>query len=186
MSMRSALLLLHVAAIALAAHAEAAVEDIVNFRAYSPGFASAGQPTAEQLGELADAGFERIVYIAYSDQRSALEHEDRRVKELGMEYVHIPVDWEAPTAADFSLIAAAIEQAPARKTLLHCQVNYRASAFAFLYRVLYEGVPIAAAKADMNGVWAPNETWRSLIFDVLEANGVPPDCEGCDWSDEDE
>jgi hypothetical protein len=74
-----------------------------------------------------------------------------------------------------------MQRDPGKKTLLHCQANFRASAFGFLYRVLHEGVPIAEAKAEMNAVWEPNETWRQLIFDVLAANGVSPNCEGCEW-----
>ena len=98
-----------------------------------------------------------------------------------MEYLHIPVDWEAPTASDFYLFAGAMQRSPGKKTLLHCQANYRASAFSFLYRVLYEGVPMATAKRDMDSVWTPNQTWRELIFAVLEENGVSPHCEGCVW-----
>lgn len=184
MPTRIALVLIVFSGLALCATAGADVEDIVNYRAYSPAFASSGQPTAGQLAELEAAGFERVIYVAFSDHRNSLANEDRLVRDLGMQYVHIPVHWEAPTAADFALVAAAIDQAPPRKTLLHCQVNFRASAFAFLYRVLYEDVPIAEAKADMNSVWTPDDTWRKLIFDVLEANGESPHCDGCDWSTE--
>lgn len=158
------------------------LSEISNFRQYSPLFASSGQPDREQLEALKDAGFERIVYIAMSDSRNALANEDVIVKELGMDYVHVPVIWDQPTPADFYAFAGAVRQQSDRKTLLHCQVNYRASAFAFLYRVLFEDVPMAQAKADMNSVWTPNETWRNLIFTVLEENGHSPDCEGCDWS----
>lgn len=160
----------------------AGVDEIVNYRDYTETFASAGQPTAEQLPVIKDAGFERIVYVAFSDQDRSLHSEDRLVKQLGMEYVHIPVDWEAPTVSDYQLVAAALRDNASRKTLLHCQVNYRASAFSFLYRVLEEGVDIAEAKADMNSVWTPNNTWRDLIFDVMASAGVSPDCEDCDWT----
>ncbi len=158
------------------------LNDVVNYREYSPTFASAGQPTEAQLPLVKDAGFERIVYIAFSTDRNAIANEDKLVRDLGMDYVHIPVVWNAPTVADFESFAAVMQRNPEQKTLLHCQVNARASAFAFLYRVLYEDVPVAVAKADMNTVWAPNETWRELIFDVLESRGVSPHCEDCDWS----
>jgi hypothetical protein len=49
--------------------------------------------------------------------------------------------------------------------------------------VVYDDVPIAEAKHDMNQRWKPNETWRKLIFDVLEENGRSPDCDGCDWGE---
>jgi hypothetical protein len=48
--------------------------------------------------------------------------------------------------------------------------------------VIYEDVPVAQAKADMNSVWQPNETWRDFIFTVLAENDVNPECEGCDWT----
>ncbi len=168
------------------ANAADSVEDIVNFRQYSPSFASAGQPTAEQMEAIAAAGFKRVVYVAYSDHDNSLASEDRIAKNLGLEYVHIPVEWNAPTASDFSLVAAALNGDSERPTLLHCQVNYRASAFSFLYRVLYQGVDMREAKADMNSVWQPNDTWRALIFEVLQAEGRDPNCDGCDWSGSDD
>lgn len=167
----------------LAAAAELA--DIRNYKEYSATFASAGQPSREQLELLKAAGFERVVYIALTNSRGAIEGEDAIVKEsLGMDYVHVPVIWDAPTTADFYAFAGAMQREPAKKTLLHCQANYRASAFAFLYRVIYEDVPLSQAKADMNSIWQPNETWRKLIFEVLEDNGLSPDCAGCDWGSE--
>ena len=160
----------------------AELDGISNYREYSPVFASSGQPSAEQLKALQEAGFERVIYIAFTNSRDAIESEDEIVKELGMEYVHIPVVWDAPTVADFYAFADVMRRYPDKKSLLHCQVNYRASAFSFLYRVIYDGVPVADAKADMNSVWQPNETWRDLIFAVLTENNISPQCENCDWA----
>jgi hypothetical protein len=87
--------------------------------------------------------------------------------------------------ADFYAFAGAMQREPDKKTLLHCQANYRASAFAFLYRVIYQDVPVAEAKVDMNSIWQPNETWRGLIFEVLADNDISPECAGCDWESED-
>lgn len=161
---------------------EAALSDINNFRQYSSQFASAGQPTVEQFSTLRDAGFERVVYIGFTDNPNAVANADQVVKRLGMDYIHIPVDWANPTKRDYYVFADAMQRDPERKTLLHCQVNARATAFSFLYRVIHEDVPIDEAKADMNTVWQPNETWRDLIFEVLEENDISPSCEGCDWT----
>lgn len=158
-----------------------ALEDIPGYLEYSSTFSSSGQPTAVQLETLKKQGFQRIVYIAFTDQEKSLPAEDRLVKELGMDYLQIPVDWDAPAKSDFYLYAGAMQREPDKKTLLHCQVNYRASAFAFLYRVLYDDVPVAQAKQDMNRIWQPNATWRRLIFEVLEENGKSPNCDTCDW-----
>jgi protein tyrosine phosphatase (PTP) superfamily phosphohydrolase (DUF442 family) len=154
---------------------------ISNFREYSPDFASSGQPTREQMELLKSEGYERIIYIAFSDSGKAFADADVLVKKLGMEYVHIPVVWDNPSAADFYAFADVMQRYPDKKSLLHCQVNYRASAFSFLYRVLYQDVPVDTAKADMNTVWKPDETWRELIFSILDENGKSALCDGCDW-----
>jgi len=92
------------------------------------------------------------------------------------------VAWRAPQAGDYYLFAQAMQLAPERKTLLHCQANFRASSFALLYRVLELGVPLAQAKTDMNKVWTPNSIWTQFILDVLKDNDVDPNCSGCDWT----
>jgi protein tyrosine phosphatase (PTP) superfamily phosphohydrolase (DUF442 family) len=160
----------------------AGVSEIINYLEYSDSLSSAGQPDAAQLRALKEAGFERIVFLAFSDHDDSLANEDRIVKELDMDYVHIPVDWDAPTKSDFYLFAGGMKQEPDKKTLVHCQVNFRASAFSFLYRVLYENVPMDQAKDDMNSVWVPNASWRNLIFTILEENGRSPHCDGCLWN----
>ncbi len=172
----------------LASFGAAAVEptapglaDIVNFRQYSPTFASSGQPSKEQFAAIAENGFERIVYIAFTNNPNALTDADQVIKGLGMEYMHIPVDWNNPLASDFYAFADSLQRDTDKKTLLHCQVNARATAFSFLYRVIYEGADMAEAKADMNTVWQPNETWRDFIIAVLAENGLSAECEGCDW-----
>ena len=158
------------------------LQEITNFRQYSSTFASAGQPTREQFQVLKDQGFERIVYIAFTNNRNAVADEDLVVKGLDMEYMQIPVDFSNPLPSEFYAFADSMQRNQGKKTLLHCQVNARATAFSFLYRVIYEDVPVAQAKEDMNSVWQPNEVWRDFIFEVLEQNDKSPNCPGCDWT----
>lgn len=158
--------------------------EIKNYLEYSPDFSSAGQPDREQLELLQKEGFERVVYIAFANSKGAISDEDQVVKGHGMDYAQVPVAWDAPTKADFEAFAAVMQSAPEKRTLLHCQANYRATAFAFLYRVLYLDVPLAEAKSDMNTIWKPDGVWRELIFEVLEGEGISPHCEGCDWTSE--
>ena len=153
----------------------------MNYRQYDEMFASAGQPTREQFSYIANQGFERIVYIAFTNNRNALPDEDQIVKGLGMEYMQVPVDFSNPLPDEFYAFADSMQRNTGKKTLLHCQVNARATAFSFLYRVIYGDTPIFEAKADMNTVWQPDQVWRDFIFEVLGQNSIDPNCEGCDW-----
>ena len=99
------------------------LSELTNYRAYSPMLSSSGQPSAEQLEAVRDAGFERVVFLALTDSEGSIANEDSIVKGLGMEFVHIPVIWETPGADDFALFAALLSGAPEKKTLVHCLPN---------------------------------------------------------------
>ncbi|MBT4519836.1 MAG: phosphatase [Halieaceae bacterium] len=163
--------------------AENELVDIPNYREYSPLFSSSGQPSAEQLESVSRAGFERVIYLAFSDNQTAIEAEDRVVKGLGMDYVHIPVDFEQPTLEDFEDFAAVINRDLQRRTLLHCQINLRASTFSFLYRVIYGGVPMVEAKEALDGIWVPDQVWYQFIVDVLKHHDMSHQCPECDWAE---
>ena len=68
------------------------LSEISNYREYSPHFSSSGQPSSEQFKAVSEAGFKRVIYLAFSDNKSSIDSEDRVVKSLGMDYLHIPVD----------------------------------------------------------------------------------------------
>jgi len=163
------------------AAAATTLAEIPNYRQYNATFASSGQPDVAQLEAAASAGVKRVIYLAFTDDETAIEHEDRSVKNLGMEYVHIPVDFMAPTLRDFQQFASVMQQAPDRNTLLHCQVNFRASTFSLLYRVIYLDVPLVEAKEAFDSVWQPNEVWFRFIQSVLKHYDIDFACEGCDW-----
>jgi protein tyrosine phosphatase (PTP) superfamily phosphohydrolase (DUF442 family) len=165
------------------ASAEEALQQIINYRQYSPVFSSSGQPTAEQIKRVAEAGFERVIYLAFNDDETAIEKEDRVVKAQAMDYVQIPVDFDKPTLEDFEDFAAVLNRDPGKRTLLHCQINLRASTFSFLYRVIYAGVPMADAKQALDSVWQPDPAWYRLIVNVLKAHGLSHECAKCDWAE---
>jgi hypothetical protein len=78
----------------------APTDGLENYREYSQTLSSSGQPDEKQLKALKKAGFERVVFLAFSDDHGSLPNEDRIVKEAGMDYAHIPVVWDAPSKND--------------------------------------------------------------------------------------
>jgi protein tyrosine phosphatase (PTP) superfamily phosphohydrolase (DUF442 family) len=145
---------------------------LLNKIEYSPSLTASGQPTAEALELAARSGYSRVIFLAFTNHQNALEHEDAIVKALDMEFIHIPVEWEDPSLADFDAFAAAMRVPTKQRTLLHCEVNFRASVFGFLYQVIYQGVPMGEAIALMHAIWIPNEVWEDFIVRVLSVNGL--------------
>ena len=157
------------------------VADIPQLRVYTDEpFASAGQPEPRHYIAIAAAGYERVVYLAYSDHPPHGEANDRLAHAAGLDYVHIPVRFDEPRYDDFAVFAAVLN-AKAKPTFVHCQVNYRASAFSFLYRVIFQDVTVAEAKRDLDAIWRPNPTWQAFMRETLDQHGVSMDCAGCDW-----
>jgi protein tyrosine phosphatase (PTP) superfamily phosphohydrolase (DUF442 family) len=156
-------------------------DKIINFINYSKYFSSAGQPTKQQLQQIKEQGYERVIYIAFTGNHTALKDEDEIVNSLKMSYLHIPVDFNDPRVEDFEAFNTAMKANPEMKTLLHCQVNYRASTFSFLYRVISKSVPMSQAKQDLDKVWEPNKVWFNFIKTVLGQYKINTECDGCDW-----
>jgi protein tyrosine phosphatase (PTP) superfamily phosphohydrolase (DUF442 family) len=136
---------------------------IRNFLPLSDRVATAGQPTADQLVALRDGGFEVVINLALRSSTYALPDERAVVAGLGMQYVHIPVDFERPTEDDARQFFAAMDAAADRKVFVHCAMNLRVSAFMYLYRTLRQGMDEETAAADLDRVWTPNAVWQSFI-----------------------
>lgn len=145
----------------------AKLTDIRNYLAISPTLATAGQPTAEQFEALAQAGYTVVINLALSTSDHAIPSEAELVKSLGMTHFHIPVVWEAPTPNDLEIFFKVMERNHEYKTLVHCALNMRVSAFVYLYRVLRLGVDEPVARDDLHRIWQPNPTWQTFIDETL-------------------
>jgi protein tyrosine phosphatase (PTP) superfamily phosphohydrolase (DUF442 family) len=146
------------------------IEGILNYLPISETIGTAGQPTKAQFATIRAAGYEAVVNLAMPDSSNALPDERELVAEQGMDYVHIPVVWDAPSMADLERFFAVMEGYRDRKVFVHCVVNMRVSVFILLYRVLRQGVPLGEARGAMLKIWEPNEVWQSFMEDALAAS----------------
>src|SRR5688572_12966176 len=152
---------------------EGRVTDIIGYLRVDERLATSGQPTIEELEAVAREGTEVVINLAlHDDPRYSLPDEAGSVAGLGMTYVHIPVKFDAPTAADLHAFFAAMESHRGKRMLVHCAANKRVTAFLGLYRVLRENMDAERAFAPMREVWEPNAAWAPFIEAMLaEAPG---------------
>ncbi|MBS0311777.1 MAG: protein tyrosine phosphatase family protein [Proteobacteria bacterium] len=142
---------------------------IRNYRAVDDRLSTSGQPSVDQLREIAEAGFTLVVNLAlHDDPRYSLPDEAGVVRSLGMRYVHIPVQFSAPTHADLLAFFEVMARNEGETIWVHCAANMRVSAFLGLYRVIQQGWTHERAFALMNDIWQPDETWSSFISAALE------------------
>jgi protein tyrosine phosphatase (PTP) superfamily phosphohydrolase (DUF442 family) len=85
-----------------------------------------------------------------------------------MRYVHIPVQFKAPTEADFDSFCAEMDARAEERVWVHCAANWRVTAFLGLYRVLREGWERERAFALLHELWEPDEVWAPFIEAMLQ------------------
>ncbi len=124
---------------------------------------TSGQPTAEQLGAIADLGVRHVINLGLHSHELALPDEASDVARLGMVYAHIPVDFAAPREADFAAFQAALHRTEPDAVHVHCIFNWRVSAFFYRYRRDVLGMAEPAARADMDAIWQPSAVWTAFI-----------------------
>ncbi|WP_238360689.1 fused DSP-PTPase phosphatase/NAD kinase-like protein [Iningainema tapete] len=109
-----------------------------------------------------------VVNLALPTSSNALPDEKQIVESQGMQYIHIPVQWENPTIENVTEFFHVIEANTDKKVFVHCAANMRVSAFVYLYRRLHKHISEEEAKKDLNKIWVPNETWQKFIENVIE------------------
>jgi protein tyrosine phosphatase (PTP) superfamily phosphohydrolase (DUF442 family) len=154
------------------------IEDIYNFLQITDSseptlrerIATAGQPTVSQYPAIATAGYQTVINLALAESTNALPDEGEIAAKLGLEYIHIPVAWEAPTLEDFQEFANVMQANLSRKVFVHCAANMRVSAFMYLYRQIYDRVDPETARLDLEKIWVPNRIWQTLIDRIRTAS----------------
>ena len=144
------------------------IHDVYNFRQATPDLATSGQPTEEQLGAIAAAGYNVVVNLAlHNDPRYSLRDEAASLSALGLDYVHIPVQFGAPTERDLQSFFDAMDRNAGRRVWIHCAANMRVTAFVGLYRVLRLRWAEEDAFSLMHTVWKPDQVWSAFIASQL-------------------
>ena len=140
--------------------------NIINFVQFTENIASSGQPSREEFTQIASLGYKTVVNLALATSDNAIVNEGDIVTELGMSYVHIPIQWQKPTLEQFQLFIAVMQQQNNNKAWVHCAFNMRVSVFLYLYSTFYLCIPEETALQKLNQVWQPNNIWSQFIVDI--------------------
>jgi len=114
-----------------------------------------GQPTEKALRDLKARGVTTVINLRMPEEMKQIGFDEAAlVKELGMNYVHIPMRGSAENPygpKQLDQFAAAVASADG-KVLLHCTVAWRASHIWAAYLIRDRGVPAATAIAQTRSI----------------------------------
>jgi uncharacterized protein (TIGR01244 family) len=94
-------------------------------------FSAGGQPTSEDLKQLADQGFKSVVNLRSLDEAGVLVDEQQQAEAAGLQYVNVPIQSTESNAELTAKVLSEVEQLPT-PVYFHCGVGGRASAAALI------------------------------------------------------
>ncbi len=153
---------------------------IFKWRRINARLTTSGQPNVDQLAEIREIGVTHVINLGLGHGEGALEDEADHVASLGMDYIHIPVDFENPTDQNFEEFKVAMAGIQDKKVHVHCIYNARVSAFIYRYAKTSAELNEDAALANMDSIWRPGDDWASFI-DNSDAKGAPNQYFGEDY-----
>lgn len=139
------------------------ISDIYNYLPITDTLATSGQPSAGQFELIKQAGYDVVINLAPSHADNAIDNEAGIAAQLGLRYVHIPVDFKQPTEQDFSEFCQAMQRSAKQKVWVHCAANMRVSAFIYKYRRDILGETEAIAAKDLDKIWQPYGVWKQFL-----------------------
>jgi protein tyrosine phosphatase (PTP) superfamily phosphohydrolase (DUF442 family) len=136
-----------------------------NFRRITTQLTTSGSVSEEQLACLKSQGYEAVINLLPPDNKHALASEQMLVESQGIDYIQIPVEWDAPTEDNYSAFVAALEQTRQQKTHVHCAANWRVSGFYAIYAIDKGFWNQSTACEHVRDLWNPNNftAWKQFL-----------------------
>lgn len=154
------------------------LNDIYNYLHVDGIFPTSGQPDENQLRLIAEQGYKTVINLAPTSVLENSVIDERRIlSELGVEYIHQPVNFKNPTDQDFFRFVEAVEEVQSKlstsdaggadkledKLWVHCAANMRVSAFTYRYRTKMLNHNPELARKDLEKIWQPIGVWKEFI-----------------------
>lgn len=139
------------------------MQNILNYIKINELISTSGQPSVEQFDKIAQDEFEVVINLALHNASNAIENEDKVVTSLKMAYFHIPVDFENPKPSDVKLFLNTLQALGSNKVWVHCALNYRVSAFMYIYHKYILQTPFDDIDISLFEEWSPDTKWQEII-----------------------
>lgn len=137
--------------------------DIINYIKINENLSTSGQATAEQFKQISDDGFDLVINLAVATSEGKIENEDDIVTSLGMNYIHIPVEFLDPTVKNLKDFVEILSAFSNKKVWVHCIMNYRVSAFMYVYHKYVLKTPFDNIDLKVFEEWSPDEKWQKIM-----------------------
>lgn len=127
-----------------------------------------GQPTDEGLRQLSQKGYKVIINLRTPNEGVDLSAEEKRARELGLQYFNIPVVSTAPQEEQAWEFLKLMEELKKEQVFVHCASANRVGSFMMIQRAVKEGVSVEQAENEADRIGLRSETLRRFSRDFIE------------------
>jgi len=146
------------AAVTLAAQQKMERPGITNFTKVDAVVACGGATETSALEGLKNDGFKAVINLRQANEAGAnIDENAVRAKALGLNYIHIPFNTQAPESKSVDDFLAAVANKSNQPVYIHCGSANRVGAVWLVKRVLQDGWPVekATEEAKLIGLRTP-------------------------------
>lgn len=101
--------------------------------------AIAGQPTFDELQQLAEDGYRSVVNLRSPDETGFLEEERQKIEYLGLRYVNFPIQIRNLNLDHLIPVIQTLVSLP-KPTLVHCDNGIRSSIVVLVQIAIEQGI----------------------------------------------
>lgn len=144
---------------------------IYNYFQYTENLSAGAQPTAEQLLDLMNDGYEAVVNISPASARNALTNEAALVERMGMYYAFFPVDCGNLQPIHYQTFAGIMNGVKDKKVFVHCGGNIKSSNLLHMWEVLANGKDEQESLQTLYKIQNPEPKWFEY-FKLMGMKGL--------------
>lgn len=144
---------------------------IVNFSKVDAVVACGGATETSALEGLAKDGFKAVINLRQASEPNVnIEQNAARAKELGLKYIHIPMNGQQPDPKVIDQFLAAIADKSNQPAYVHCGSASRVGSVWLAKRVLQDGWTIDKATEEAKAIGLRSEALEKFALDYIAAH----------------
>jgi uncharacterized protein (TIGR01244 family) len=160
-----------VAAPAIAQVTKPTVPGVTNFSKLETTIACAGATTAAGVAEVKKLGYKTVINLRQANEPGAdVEAEAAAAKEVGINYVHLPVNSASPDPAMVDKFLVAVGDPANQPVFVHCASANRAAAFWMIKRLVVDGWDVDRASTEAAALGLTNAGLKTFATEYAMAH----------------
>ncbi len=144
---------------------------IVNFSRVDAVVACGGATETSALEGLAKDGFKSVINLRQASEPNVnIDQNTARARELGLKYIHIPLNAQQPDPKVIDQFLAAIADKSNQPAYVHCGSASRVGSVWLAKRVLQDGWPVDKATEEAKAIGLRSEALEKFALDYIAAH----------------